>query len=117
MAHRRYNRYMLATSFSQAAALGSTWDDFVWDYRRGFIAFPKHEPSLSGHVYCALDLAAQHGHTHVLQDLGLYFKRCHSTDVILARVFNARGVHSFNDALFTVFADSQWSNSSCIKQA
>ena len=103
LAHRRYNRYMLATSFSQAAALGSTWDDFVWDYRRGFIAFPKHEPSLSGHVYCALDLAAQHGHTHVLQDLGLYFKRSHSTDVILARAFNARGVHSFNDALATVF--------------
>jgi hypothetical protein len=65
-AYRRYHKYMHSTSYVQAIELGATWDDFVWDYRRGFISFPKHEPQLSGHVFNALDLAAQHGHTHVL---------------------------------------------------
>jgi hypothetical protein len=79
--------------------LGATWDDFVWDYRRGFISFPKHEPQLSGHVFNALDLAAQHGHTHVLQDLGLMYRRSPSSDPEPAHVFNIRGKHSFNEML------------------
>jgi hypothetical protein len=101
-AYRRYSKYMHSTSYVQAMELGASWDDFVWDYRRGFISFPKHEPQLSGHVFAALDLAAQHGHTHVLQDLGLFYRRSPLQDLELARAFNVRGTHSFNDMLATV---------------
>jgi len=102
-AYRRYHKYMHSTSYIQAMELGATWDDFVWDYRRGFISFPKHEPQLSGHVFSALDLAAQHGHTHVLQDLGLMFRRSPSSDPEPAHVFNIRGKRSFNEMLATVY--------------
>jgi hypothetical protein len=102
-AYRRYSKYMHSSSYVQAMELGASWDDFVWDYRRGFISFPKHEPQLSGHIFGALDLAAQHGHTHVLQDLGLFYRRSPAQDLELARAFNVRGAHSFNEMLATVY--------------
>ena len=64
---------MHALTYSQALELGATVDDFRWDYRHGFISFPKHEPQLSGHVFNALELASEHGFTHVLQEMGLCF--------------------------------------------
>ena len=100
--HRRYLKYMAATSYRQALELGASSDDLLWDYRHGFIQFPKHEPDLPGHVFNALHLAADHGMTHVLQDLGLYYRRSGSNDIILARAFNARGT-SFNQLLATVY--------------
>jgi hypothetical protein len=94
---------MRAKTYREAIELGATGEDFVFDYRRGFIQFPKHEPHLSGHVFCAMELAEEHQHTHILQDLGLVFRRSTGVDVVLARAFNVRGVNSFNEVLATVF--------------
>ena len=54
-------------TYMVAMELGSTFEDFRWDYVHGFISFPKHEPKLSGHAFNALELASAHGHTHVLK--------------------------------------------------
>jgi len=94
---------MSATSHRQALELGASAEDFVWDYRHGYIQFPRHEPDLSGHVFNALQLAADHGTTHVLQELGLYYRRSFTNDIVLARAFNARGTPSFNELLATVY--------------
>ena len=101
--HRRYSKYMSATSHRQALELGASAEDFLWDYRHGYIQFPRHEPDLSGHVFNALQLAADHGTTHVLQELGLYYRRSFTNDIVLARAFNARGTPSFNELLATVY--------------
>ncbi len=55
---RRYLKYMHAKTFREAIELGATMDDFRWDYRRGWIRFPKHEPQITGHVFSAIELAA-----------------------------------------------------------
>ena len=89
--------------YTQALELGATVDDFRWDYRHGFISFPKHEPQLSGHVFNALELASAHGYTHVLQEMGLCFKQSDGSATILAHAFNVRGQASFNRILETVF--------------
>jgi hypothetical protein len=65
----RYLRYMFATTLTESLELGSTRDDLRHDYRRGFIRFSKHESDLPGHVFAAFDLAAEHGLTHILQDV------------------------------------------------
>ena len=41
---RRYEKYMAAKTPREAFELGATRDDFSWDYAKGFISFPKHEP-------------------------------------------------------------------------
>jgi hypothetical protein len=103
-AGRRYMKYMHATSFREAIELGATLDDFRWDYRRGWIRFPKHEPPISGHVFNALELAAEHGHTHALEDAGLLILDSEGNKTLLARAFNLRGQReSFNRVLETVF--------------
>ena len=65
---------------------------------------PQHEPDITGHIFSALELAAQHRHTHILQDLGMF---CHipgeSVPALLGRGFNARGGRKFNNMLETVF--------------
>ena len=99
----RYKRYMHATTIRQAIELGATRDDIQWDYLRAFIKFPKHEPQISGHIFNAMEVANEHGHTHVLQDLGLYFRSSDESEVLLARAFNTRGQLSFNQVLETVF--------------
>jgi len=100
---RRYLRYMHARTYTQAIELGSTIADFRWDYCHGFISFPKHEPQISGHVFNALELAAAHGYTHVLQDLGLSFQGSNGAQDILAHAFNVRGQPSFHRLLETVY--------------
>ena len=103
LAGRRYRRYMYATSYRQALELGATVDDIKWDYRHGFISFPKHEPQLTGHVFNAVELASMHGVTHILQDMGLSFRQSEEADAILAYAFNVRGQSSFHRVLETVF--------------
>ena len=102
-AGRRYVRYMRAHTIREALDLGATRDDLIWDYRRAWISFPKHEPNLTGHVFSALELAAEHGYTHILEDLGMYFRASGESDIILAHAFNARNTSSFNRVLETVF--------------
>jgi hypothetical protein len=95
---------MHAKSVREAFELGATREDFLWDYRRAWISFPKHEPDITGHIFSALELAAQHRHTHILQDLGMF---CHipgeSVPALLGRGFNARGGCTFNNMLETVY--------------
>ena len=103
-AGRRYRKYMHANSFREAIELGATMDDFRWDYRRGWIRFPKHEPQISGHVFNALELAAEHGHTHALEDAGLFIRDSEGNTTLLAQAFNVRGQRdSFNRILETIF--------------
>ena len=52
---RRYQKYMAAKSTREAFELGATKDDFDWDYARGWISFPKHDPVLQGHVLDAME--------------------------------------------------------------
>ena len=49
-----------------------------------------------GHVFNALDLAAQHGHTHVLQDLGLFYRRSPSQDRLVAQGYRQRANDSYD---------------------
>jgi hypothetical protein len=86
---RRYLKYMHATTLTEAHELGASRDDIVWDYRRGFIAFPRHENDMSGHVHCAFEFAEQHGHVHVLQAARRRTLRTFETDIKLANVFHA----------------------------
>ena len=67
---RRYEKYMAAKTPREAFELGATRDDFSWDYAKGFISFPKHEPVLSGHVFNAIVLAQEHGVVHTLHEFG-----------------------------------------------
>ena len=95
---------MHAKSFREAIELGASVKDFLWDYRRAWIRFPKLEPHISGHVFNALELAAQHGYTHALEDAGLLIVDSDGNKSMLARAFNARGQHeSFSRILATVF--------------
>jgi len=63
---RRYLNYMHASTLAEASALGATKADINWDFERGFISFPRHEPDLQGHVHCAFELAHRHGAVHAL---------------------------------------------------
>jgi hypothetical protein len=45
-----------------------TRDDGVWDYRRGYVTFPKHESDLPGHIFDAYELASRQGVVHVLEE-------------------------------------------------
>ncbi len=100
---KRYLRYMQAKTLRQALVLGASRDDLKWDYQRGYIKFPRHEPQLPGHVFNALSSAREHGYRHILEELGM----CHTDpvihDVILGRAFNASGQTNFQHVLETVF--------------
>ena len=66
--------------------------------------FPKHEPDLPGHVFDAFALAARHGHTHILDDIGRFVKKDDETDFMLAEAFSAlksktKAQDKFNDLL------------------
>jgi len=107
----RYLKYMLASTLTEALELGATKGDLRFDYRRGYIKFPKHESVLPGHVFHAQSLAANHGVTHVLRDLGLDISRSPSHDASLARVYLADSAPSaptswqsdFNSMLETLY--------------
>jgi len=85
---------MLASTLTEALELGASKADLRFDYRRGYIKFPKHESILPGHVFHARSLAARHGVSHVLKDVGLAVSRSPSHDVSLARVYTAEAVSS-----------------------
>ena len=106
-ARSRYLKYMHAKSHSEARELGSSNDDFLWDYRRGFIVFPKLESDLPGHVHCAMALSDRHGVTHILEDIGRYVQPGDHTDYLLAKAFESKGLARaqfvFNEALKTSF--------------
>jgi hypothetical protein len=108
---RRYLRYMSATTLTEALELGSTRDDLRHDYRRGYIRFPKHESDLPGHVFAAFELAAEHGYTHILQDVGRrVVRKSVESDCVIARAYSATAAdslshpgRSFQQILTTVF--------------
>jgi len=101
---RRYLKYRHAKSFREAIELGASAEDFLWDYRRGWIRFPKLEPQITGYVFNALELAAEHGYTHALEDAGLLIVDYDGNKTLLASAFNVRGQRaSFNRILETVF--------------
>ena len=52
-AGRRYLSYMMADTIQQALELGASRSDIRWDYERGFIKFPGHEPDTPGHIFHA----------------------------------------------------------------
>ena len=64
----RYHRYSRASTLREALELGATTKYIQHDYRRGFIKFPSHESDLPGHVYNAVEVAADHGIHHILDD-------------------------------------------------
>ena len=97
---RRYFKYMRAKTPREALELGSTKEDFLWDYARGWISFPKHEPHVPGHIFNALEHAEEHRHTHILQDLGLLRGSTGELgSVLMANGYNVRGGNTFNRML------------------
>jgi hypothetical protein len=66
---------MHAKSWTQALCLDMTRDDGVWDYRRGYVTFPKHESDLPGHIFDAYELASRQGVIYVCQKPLLALKR------------------------------------------
>ena len=45
--------------------------DFTWDWERGWITMPTHEPDVHGHVYDAVALCVEHDLQHTLDALGV----------------------------------------------
>jgi hypothetical protein len=108
---RRYQKYMAAKSTRETFELGATKEDFDWDYARGWISFPKHEPILQGHVFDAMELAKEHNNIHVLKELGHNLGDTRDVNVGLAKSFSLRGKvvgvgmfnRTFNDTLQTIY--------------
>ena len=98
---RRYLKYSPATTLREALELGASMDDIRWDYRRGFIRFPKHESDLPGHVYSAIQTAEEYGHTHVLDDVACCVTPSEYADHMISRAFASAGLERakviFND--------------------
>lgn len=105
--YRRYHKYSPATTIRQAIELGATREDIKWDYRRAFIKFPKHESPLPGHIYCAIETADEHSHTHILDDVGAQVPQSAYTDYMLARAFLSPGLerakYVFNEVIRSAF--------------
>lgn len=103
VSRRRYLKYMRASTYSEARELGASHEDFLWDYRRGWIQFLKMEPDLPGHVFCAKELSERHGVTHILEDIGRYVTPNDYTNYMLVCAFASKGLAkaqcSFNEAL------------------
>jgi len=103
----RYLKYMRATTLTEALELGASRDDIIWDYCRGLIAFPRHEKDMSGHVHCAFDFAAKHGHVHVLQAARSRVRRTFESNIRLSTALTATSVtlptKTFHQHLETVF--------------
>ena len=100
---RRYLKYMHASTLAEASALGATKADIDWDFERGFISFPRHEPDLPGHVHCAFELAHRHGVVHALLESRRGVPRSFEADIGLARVYHTSSRASFHQQLETVF--------------
>jgi hypothetical protein len=104
---RRYLKYSPATTLREALELGASMDDIRWDYRRGFIRFPKHESDLPGHVYSAIQTAEEYGHTHVLDDVACCVTPSEYADHMISRAFTSAGLERakviFNDAVKSAY--------------
>ena len=61
--------FLRGASAQEALELGATTKDIQHDYRRGFIKFPSHESDLPGHIYRAVEVAADHGIHRILDDI------------------------------------------------
>jgi hypothetical protein len=59
---------MLAKTWTQALCLGMTREDGIWDYRRGYVTFPKHESDLPGNIFDAFEIASSQRVVHVLEE-------------------------------------------------
>jgi hypothetical protein len=103
----RYHRYSRATNLREALELGATTRDIQHDYRRGFIKFPSHESDLPGHIYSAVEVAADHGIHHILDDVARLVSPTVYTDYLLARAFVSptleRAKYVFNDLIKSAF--------------
>ena len=103
----RYHRYSRAETLREALELGATEQDIKHDYRRGFIKFPSHESDLPGHVYNAVEVAADHGVHHILDDVGRLVSPKVRADYLLSRAFASpaleRAKYVFNDVLKSAF--------------
>ena len=83
--------------------LGATTKVIQHDYRRGFIKFPSQEPDLPGHIYSAVEVAANHGIHHILDDVAKLVSPTVNADYVLARAFVSptleRAKYVFNDLI------------------
>ena len=64
-----HGAFLRGASAQEALELGATTKDIHHDYRRGFIKFPSHESDLPGHIYRAVEVAADHGIHRILDDI------------------------------------------------
>ena len=105
--YRRYQQYSPATTLRQVLELDASNDDIRWDFRRGYIRFPKHESDLPGHIYGAIETAEEFGHSHILDDVGHYVSTADYADHMLARAFSSAGLerakYVFNEAVKSAY--------------
>ena len=90
-----------------ASAQEAPTKDIQHDYRRGFIKFLSHESDLPGHVYNAVEVAADHGIHHILDDVAILITPKNYADYMLARAFASptleRAKYVFNDLIKSAF--------------
>ena len=83
--HARYSKYFVANTLNEAEKLGMTSADFTWDWERGWITMPTHEPDVDGHVYDAVALCVEHDLQHTLDALGVVsYHNKQNSDYLLA---------------------------------
>ena len=94
-----------------ASGQEATTQDIQHDYPRGFIKFPSHESDLPGHIYSAVEVAADHGIHHILDDIAKLMSPTVYTDYVLARTFVShtleRAKYVFNDPIKSAFQGDQ----------
>jgi len=94
-----------------ASAQEATTQDIQHDYRRGYIKFPSHESDLPGHIYSAVEVAADHGIHHILDDVARLVSPTVYTDYVLARTFVIptleQAKYVFNDLVKSAFQGDQ----------
>ena len=107
LSHRRYSRYMHATTVREAFQLGATRDDLIWDFERAFIKFPKHENDLPGHIFNCLEVSELYGLSHALEDVAELVSPTDHADYMIQRAFASqtleRAKYIFNEAIATAF--------------
>ena len=85
--------------------------DIQNDYRRGFIKLPSHESDLPGHIYSAVEVAADHGIHHILDDIAKPMSPTVYADYVLARTFVShtleRPKYVFNGPIKSAFNEDQ----------
>ena len=90
-----------------ASAQEATTKDIQHDCHRRFIKFPSHEPDLPGHIYSAVEVAADHGMHHILDDVARLVSPTVYADYVLARAFVSptleRAKYVFNDLIKSAF--------------